>query len=212
MRQFSLRNLVLLLTVLALAIALFKSQYELGKAKTELVTLRNQMRYLSGDNNTDIHVINVPALNPREWRWRIDLPEKGKYQLRVAFDQIPLSGLPAPRPQTIFFGELPKEEFMFSVGIHQVDGDWKMNWRTDAADANDRNWQITIDSQNTEWLAKSGGTSLQIAGNKATESGSPDAPFPLLRYRQALKVNPTTIAQDPNPANGILIWIEPMAE
>jgi hypothetical protein len=93
--RFSLLGLFALVTIVALAVALYLTQSRLALAQAEVQRLRRETGYLTIDDPTQVHVINVPTTDAMHWRWRIYLPgghDFGVFAHRGTFDK---RGFPA---------------------------------------------------------------------------------------------------------------------
>lgn len=216
MKRFSLANLLLFATIVALATALFITSSQLAKARIELSTLRNEMRVLDPSETDKMRAINVPAFGRNQWRWRIKLPENEKFVLRWAFDNIPADdSLPKNidetyNPPMFFAPELPNDEFLLSIGALEEDGNWLLGVKTESVRGiGDMDFATEMKANDSSWLAKRGGNSIhKLTGQRKTEVNPIDSAFVLLRYRKGLSPTPGVSSMDPNPTDGILIWIE----
>lgn len=208
---FTIATLLLATTLVAAAISHVNTSRELARVKSELTTLRNELAVLDVTDDSQIHAIALPTYGPMQWRWRIQLPDKGKYRLRYSFSQIPESGLPPTSTSNnhAFLATSAKplqgpEPFVFSLGIFK--------------DANGK-WQVKTDvpgSGNTRpiknppaWL--DAGTfvnwSTNVLGKNKTVTAESTDELLLLSYRKG-KLVPGGVTVDMQPTDGMMFWIE----
>ena len=207
MPKFSIWSLLLWLTIAALAVALVMARRELAEKTARLDTVLNEMRYLNIADDTQINAINIPGFGRKSWRWRIYLPGDRRFRLRVAFDDVPGRGIPANAPDNMIC-ELPPGESILSASLNKVNDEWELGLHAETAGRQNFDFNTEVAGKRTEWLDKRGGCSLNLAGNSTTESGSPDQPFVLLNYRDGLSPRPGVTATNPNPTDGVMIWIQ----
>ena len=109
MPKFSLKTLLMLIAIVALVVALAMTRTELIDKSNQLQSYLDEMRYLSISDHSKINAISIPGFGRNSWRWRIHLPADRKFRLRLAFDDIPMNGLPETAPDKVFC-ELPAGE------------------------------------------------------------------------------------------------------
>ncbi len=70
-----------------------------------------------------------------------------------------------------------------------------------------------MNAKDSTWLARRGGNSVhQLAGERETEVHAADSPFVLLRFRKGLNPSPGVTSMNPQPTDGLLVWIEKASE
>ena len=210
MQRFSLWTVLVVFALVALLLALTTTRKQLAEANRQLATFRNEMRYLTIEDSNNIHAISMPAFESKQWRWRIDLPDDTRYQMRIAYDDIPHDGMAPKRVQDIYAGALPSQEFIFTANISKDEDGWIMSWATESDASRMQTFDFPILATNKTWLDNMGLCSLELAGQRSTATGDPMEPFFLLRMRTQLPAGPNLLTADPNPTDGILIWIEPI--
>ncbi len=92
--RYSIATLLLLTATIASIIGYIRKSAELTKTRIELQKLQQEMLTLDADDNSRIYAMGFPTHGPLHWRWKVQLPVKGEFQLRYAIDQFPISGLP----------------------------------------------------------------------------------------------------------------------
>ena len=213
MKQFSILTLLLTTAIIALSISLYFARLQLSVTQSQMVVMRNELRYLDPSNPEKIRVIEIPAPGRHEWRWKIDLPNDQKFVIQVAYDNIPVDGLPPKPKQSFVQHELPSEELILNVSATIFDGQWEMRWQTDPTSPSvEFGITFPMNARDLSWFdRKSGGHTIhEHAGLRGTDYGEPDSPFVLLRYRKGLRSNSVLLETDPNPTDGLIIWIEPV--
>lgn len=220
MKRFSLATLLVLAVVAALTIALWTTRSELSEKKAELMKLRKELRLLDPSQPELMRAIEVPSFGRNQWRWRVDLPDDQTFVLRWTFDGIPISnGFPPNLNSRLNGGnfvppELPSEEFMLLVAAFEENGDWMLGVKVQSeAQGQVMSFSSPMQANDASWLARRGGNSIsQFAGKFETAAHPVDSPFVLLRYRKGTSPASGVTAMDPNPTDGLLIWIEQAPE
>ena len=216
MKRFSLASLLLFAAVVALGTALLVTTSQLKAARIELSKLRNEIRILDPSQPKDMRAIEIPSFGRNQWRWRIKLPESEKFVLRWAYNDIPMDGsIPGqvdPRYNHPKFHapELPNEEFILTIGAFKEESTWMLGVKTESTSLmGGADFATEMQANDSSWLEKRGGNSIHtLAGRNETSMNAVDSPFVLLRYRKGLSPSSGVTATDPNPTDGILIWIE----
>ncbi len=196
--RFSLLNLLLLTTIVAMGLALIK----LVPLRNEVVRLRNETGRLLVTDRTKLQAIEVKTYTHLTWRWRIFVPSEKKYRLRNQINDVPLRDFPE-----------------ITSGWHLQSG---LQVLTIALRRNDakQGWDITTEFVSQDGGASSGrrpivvnsqtwpngyhaGESISGIGTKAEMQNEQER---LLLLRSRVQV-PTGGA--PPLAQGLLPWIEP---
>ena len=211
MKRFSLASLFLLVALVALSTALFTTTSQLTNARAELIKLRNEIRVLDPSKPNQMRAIAIPAFGRNQWRWRVDLPDNEKFVLRWAYNGIPFDkSLPIEADSSFRPPTLPSDEFLLSIAAVQEDGQWMLGVSTQSTSGvGEVDFTTPMNANDSTWLARRGGKSVdQLAGERETENHQVDSPFVLLRFRKALTPSSGVTEQDPQPTDGILVWIE----
>ena len=148
------------------------------------------------------------------------MPKSEKFILRWAYNDIPMdSSIPGqvdPRYNHPKFvaPELPNEEFILSIGAIKEENTWMLGVKTESTSLmGGHDFATEMQANDSSWLAKRGGNTIHaLAGTKETAVNAIDSPFVLLRYRKGLSPSSGVTKTDPNPTDGILIWIERSSE
>ncbi|MGB7345463.1 MAG: hypothetical protein WBD20_14710 [Pirellulaceae bacterium] len=84
--QLSLRELLLVIAVVALAAGYFLSARRLQTAETELEKLRTEFGYLEPSEPNQVAAVRVPSDQPLTYRFRVRVPKTNRY--RVTYSSI----------------------------------------------------------------------------------------------------------------------------
>jgi hypothetical protein len=87
--RISLRNLLLLMTCVALAVVLRQTRQQIPPIQAEIRLLRMELGFLTIDHPEKITAIKLQTGDPLTWQWRIYLPAGRKYRLRLASGFLP---------------------------------------------------------------------------------------------------------------------------
>ena len=210
MKKFSLVSIFLITKIVALSIAYFSSQTRLSATRAELTKLRNDYKVLNPSRPELIRSIAIPAFKRNQWQWKIDLPDSNRYVLRIAYDDIPAQGIPTS-VLPLVSPTLPSEEFLLTATVLNENGRWKINWRTETLSRTDE-MDVTVPMSGSDhtWLLKQIDHRAEFAGRNETTWGSPEISQVLLRHRKTLPNISEGSYLNPNPTDGLLLWIEPV--
>lgn len=211
MTRFTLTNLLLQTALIGMATALFSTTSQLTKARAELLKLRNESRLLDPSEPNQMRAIQMPAFGRNQWRWRVDLPDDEQFVLRWAYNGIPFDkSLPKEADTSFRPPKLPSDEFLLSIAALQEDGQWMLGVSTQSdSGRGEVDFATPMNAKDSSWLSRRGGNSVhRLAGERETEVHPADSPFVLLRFRKGLTPSPGVTAMDPQPTDGILVWIE----
>jgi hypothetical protein len=87
--RFSLLSLVLLSTIVALAIGLYRTGQEVVPLRASITRLRKEIGYFPVDDESQVHVRRSSVKIPTAWEWRISLPTPSVYSLRFFAGEAP---------------------------------------------------------------------------------------------------------------------------
>jgi hypothetical protein len=92
--RFTLRSMLLAITLVASILGNFFTSVKLREAVSQRDALRREVGYLDSDNPSAIAAVRAPFDEPLAWKFRIRVPEGGKY--RLACSTLWPKGRPAP--------------------------------------------------------------------------------------------------------------------
>jgi hypothetical protein len=194
--QWSLATLLLLTAAVAAWTAWYRATDEGERLKREIASMEALTRKLVVDDPSQYAVVKLMENWNDENRWRIHLPPGETYRLNLATEQIDEKGFPEPDRQI----DLP-------MGGHQIElittGKKGKNWRVEIL-VNDKlatNVDKAADWQSGQGWGETGGFSR-------SEQLPITSPL-VLKRRRFMRPQPNGNWQTtPDPAPGILLWIE----
>jgi len=217
--RFSLANLLLLTTVVALSIVLWKLSTELVPLRAEVLMLRNETGRLVVEDETKIHAIRVATTKPDTWRYRVWVPENTRLWLRVEYSAVPKSDVP--------IGTRSGGSSLMEPGEHLID----VQIEESESRADELVARILVDGSHRtspqlreaehDWIVHD-----QLGGRHASWSGAEvkaqsvatGEPMVLLRYRPMEVDNIQRDAEGnvrgyshkdiEEPCEGLLLWID----
>ena len=92
--RFSIRSMLLTITLVASILGNFLTSLRLREAVSQRDTLRREVGYLDNDNPDAIAAVRAPFDEPLAWKFRVRVPVGGKY--RLACSTFWPEGRPAP--------------------------------------------------------------------------------------------------------------------
>lgn len=210
--RFSLRGLLLITAIVAIALSHWRTSHELRCVRTDLTTARNELHYIDAPDDDHLYAVELPAYDSMVWRWRLQLPATGRYRIAWALSsEIPESGMPTSgvhyaEPFRDNSGQpLPGgEPFIFNLALAKASQDrWALTYGPGR--------QITTRylTDPPGWLE--GKTDVgwggRVAGSDGTVTVEPDQPLVLLRHRKSKQV-PGGSTVEMNPTDGLMVWVE----
>ena len=209
--RLSLASILLLTTIVALAVSHVITSQKLVRVQNEMNALLVDLRPFGSQTDDRMFARILPTQSPQMlWRWKIQLPEKGRYRLRSLIGDVPATGYPAEGGATdpvfhkdflLLDGGSPS---LLSVQIsnYNKSGKWEILAKTP-----DRQLCLPIVNM-TPWLVqRTGYTIAEGMDEMKTQSADVGQPLQLIRMRKAASVS-GAVSPDPNPTDGILLWIE----
>ncbi len=209
--RFSLRTLLLVMVIVALAIAQYVvlrriREVELANRKLfdENVKLRAEAGYLEVDDPRKVAVLRISDLNELTWRWKVWLP-KGNWVVHEETRNIPQTGVTQPKHRNVFLGD---REVSVAASVRKgADGQWE--FVTDFGGAGRRSG---LHKSHALVAPGDKGNKTSVAGSGKQEALDPNKPIVLLRLRahESVETSPGSLSSidPPEPTDGILIWIE----
>ena len=210
--RFSLKTLFVVLLVATLAGSHVFTSYRLKKTHDENVKLRTELGYLTIEDRSKVHVVQLATHEDLTWQWRVYVPEGAKVVLKAAAQEIPEYGLPA---EWHAGSECPPGEYSLTAAVRR---DREGQWEFSVAGGGMLS-RSGIPEAATKWLEKKASTKGWSAGIGATETKDAGKPLRLLRVLSQAHlppgVSPTIAASDEHPGgkpnhigDGLMIWID----
>jgi hypothetical protein len=201
--RFSLRTLLLLTAIVALAVSHFITSMRLRTLSEENRLLRQEVNRFPLQDESVLHVAALQSTDGLTWRWRLHVPENGKFVVRTEYANLPQRGLPT---KLGYVGdELPKGDVHVTVTV-QKDRDqrWTVVTLIPAPKVKSR---FFVPESNSTWIeqrASFGVRQMGMDGIKVIPRGEVAE---LLRVRQS-KIVANGVTVDTNPTDGVMVWIE----
>ena len=201
--RFSLREMVLLVAVVALAVSHSMTSLRLRTVSEENRLLRQEVNRFPLDDESLLHVAALQSTDNLTWRWRLHVPESGTFVLRTENANLPESGLPT---KLGYVGdELPKGDVYVTVTV-QKDRDqrWTVVTLIPAPKMKSR---FFIPQSNASWLEQRASFGVRQMGMDGIKSIPRGEVGVLLRVRKS-KIVANGVTVDMNPTDGVMVWIE----
>ena len=125
-------TLLLLATIVAMGVTLWRMGHEVVPLRTELRDLRKELGYFLVKQPAKIHVIQVGEASGKTWKWRLHLPANKTYQLHIGqglFEDLDQSD----KLSWLSFVEsrrrgasvpLPAGQFTLAASLEEYDSKW----------------------------------------------------------------------------------------
>lgn len=84
--RFSILNMLMLMTIIALAISVVLLWRKVGPLRAEVRRLRDEVGVLAVDDESKIHIIRVNTRDELTWKWRVWVPQGKALEVRCTDD------------------------------------------------------------------------------------------------------------------------------
>jgi len=220
--RFSLLTLLLLTTIVAMGVTVWRLGIEIVPLREEVGRLRDEAGRLSIDDPTRIHAVAVNMAEPDRYRWRVWVPQGRNYSLCYARFDVPLTGLPTDRQSII--------EYYFEAGEHLLDFRLKLvdekklvAYLRGKGETNGMGTNIDLFEMKNRWIYHdfSKGRTDEVVEGIGFKNMSVAGNEPLVLFRlRAREVVPNNYDKTgiprgwsylriDEPTDGLIIWIEP---
>ena len=215
--RFTLRELLLFVTVTALVVGLVVMSRRARRAESELSNLREEVGHVLGrlnvDDPTQVYVRALDADEPNTWRWRMFVPKGHRYALKAAHSNIPGDGVPqhgmggySNEP----YWETDNEVLVTARLRQGDDGEWHLT--VDSMIANSRNQMsgisLPIPDDAMQWTREISSVNIRHLGGKGQVAVDPKGPIILLQRRPNKQMPDGSDQPSPEPMPGYVIWLE----
>lgn len=199
--RFSLRSFFLVLFVGCLIGSNIFTAFENSRLRQTNQKLQAELGHLVVGDPTRLHAVAVDTHEELTWRWRLHVPEGKSFQLRVATQQVPDSGLPGGSGAF----ELAEGDYTLTAAIRQDHlQKWRLSVRSQVG-----TFRLLFSDDHSQWIVDSPGAITEQAGSGGiTKSLEPGELMVLLRHRTMQRQadgSSTTVAE---PCDGVMIWID----
>lgn len=194
--RFSLLTVLLVVTIVALTVAVTKLAREVGPLRVEIAKLRDEVGQLNITDRTKLHALRVETDNALEWKWRLWIPAGASYRLRCCGNKVSATGFPEDGG-TMYLREPGEQVVRYVISRDARDGRWKgkLHTSTGSVGGDDHVW--------VEWPST---RSTSSGVGSSTQSYAPHERVEIVRHLVSQSTS-TTDMED--PAAGFLIWLEP---
>lgn len=201
--RFSIRELLATVAIAALAIGLWQTNRRLGETSKALESLRDEVGYLTVQDDQLVHVINVPFEEQHAWRWRLHLPPNSRYRVKTAHGKVRRAGVPEKftANMNVFPAQEQSGESLFTAKLAKnAEQEWELALLWDRDDMH-----VPLGTVPAPWLDGPGTAESNVCGLRNTETFEAGEPVVLLRVR----VNAKGAALNQPTKPGFLVWLEP---
>lgn len=217
--RFSLSSLCVVVAIASVAAAWYgmrkREQAAVEKAATlaatvktqqaEISRLRGELGYLTIDDRSKVHVLQLVTRDDFHWKWRVYLPPGKKWALCSGLGDIPLRGYQNVRSG---WSSIPDGEYTIEVYFDRDDE----GQRRFVIRRNEGKTSMSVEEAKFQQL-KAAGHSTISAGSSKTHTLEPVGPIQLIRLRQhrELPSNPPgtrSFGSSDDPASGFVVWLE----
>lgn len=210
---------MLLVTIVAMAVAIWQQHLKYAPLVEELRTLRDELGHLTIDDPAKPHAIEVETNEENHWRWRVYIPDGSNYGVSCYSNYIPQFGIPEKKGSG-GWSTLPPGEHRFDLWVEpdQSNRDLlKVRFNRFGAGG----VKMNISKRKLDWIYNEetqGSTYSWSTVGKQTKSFRLDEPIVLFRLRPYV---PKVSGRDANgrptgwthetitePCDGLMIWID----
>ena len=212
--RFSLLGFLATVTVLLLGISHWNTSRKLSTVESELRRLRDEVGYISVEDETKFHAVALESKEPNTWRWRLFVPKGVHYGWNIACENIPKNSPPKRVGVTSISNEAYWEndnEVLVTTRLQQLeDGNWNLSINSKIGDSANQMGGATLNIPNEKmtWLKTAPATDGQVFGAKGTEVIDPSGPIILLQKRSCELQPNGSYLPSPNPMPGFMVWLE----
>ena len=126
--RFSLQTLLLLGTIAALGITLWRNGKDVVPLRAELMDLRKELGYFRVDQPDRIVVQESDVVTSKAWRWRVYLPQTCRlHYLTGEWDEVTPGNKQELLSTAVGKGnsfEIPHGQYTLDISLEDFDGDW----------------------------------------------------------------------------------------
>ena len=199
--QYTLRGLMLLVLLVAMALSLIATVRRLWNAEAQLADYRREYGILSAEEPMKLSAVACWAPEPNHWRWRVHFPS-GKFAINCTNTKITAGNVPNLREGIRVEDQSGIVEISVTVFQDPNDSKWKYHLSVTSG-ACTQFWDLGTPPGFP--VERNSVTSGVQWGQSATIV-SPERPLVLLRKR-LIKGSQLS---DSDPTDGLMIWIERM--
>jgi hypothetical protein len=195
--HFSILNLLLLATIVALSVTVGMLYRTIGPMRQELMQLRNEVGTLRIEDPTKLHAVRTNTHDELEWKWRIWVPEGKRYRLHSRGGPVPEKGYPRDS-FSMTFGTPGEHVIRYRISYDPRDGVWYgyLHMLGTSVRTDEQPW--------VKWPSRSSTSTGIYSTTKSYDQT--DQPMEIFRFRVSDADGSQSI---PDPAAGFMIWLQP---
>lgn len=210
-----MQTLLLLLTIVALGVTLWRTGHEVMPLREQARNYRRELGHFSVSDPTKIHVQGAQGVYSKVWKWQLFLPPGRLYKVCIYEGKVPevtpqmkQTWLDGVRTQARGFqGPLIDGQFSLDVSVEEYDGKWWCRYGY----LNEIKTTYELRPQDG-WLKDVlKFTPHSDAGHQIVRTFDPGEPIILLHMRRGTirKLKDDWEVEEPiGPADSLVIWIE----
>jgi hypothetical protein len=195
--RFSILNLALLTTIVALSVTVALLYREVNPLRQEVARLRGEVGELHLGDPAMLHAICVETDNELEWKWRIWIPNGASCRLRGYAGMVPRQGYP-DEGHRMFLRQSGEHVIRYRIRRDPRDGGWYGRLHTQGG---------SVGKDHQPWVEWSSRTTTSGGVGSSTRAYQTDARVELIRFRASNREDSWPKIED--PAVGFMIWLEP---
>jgi hypothetical protein len=211
--RFSLLSFLLASATICLAVSHWHTTRQLATARVELRKLRDELGYLSIDDQAKFHAVAFESGAPNTWQWRLFVPKGARYQWNIACDEIPKNSPPSRAGITAVsyepYWETANEVVVTARLREAEEGNWTLSVTSKIGDSKHQMSGATlkIPRDKIEWMTTVSATDGQVIGSRGTAVREADGPIILLQRRACEKQPDGSYQPSDDPMPGFMVWL-----
>lgn len=221
--RVSLLTLVLLLTIAAMAVALWRMGQEVVPLRNELRALRAETGHVTVDDPTRLYAVRALTTEDNVARWRLYVPPGKQFFLHFEPWDVPKTGVPQSPRQRSGMPLVGEGEFVFEFRLEEESASpprliARLSGRNQTQVYGDK---LELKERQERWIKNevTGGRTEKWGGVMHEQvSAAAEEPLVLLRLRaQRVVVSSRNAAGEPtgwyfedhpDPTDGVIIWVD----
>lgn len=212
--RFSMLNAILVLTIFAMGVALWRTGHEVLPLRSQAKNYRKELGHFEIEDRTKVYAKRATGVYSKAWRWLLYLPS-ANFKVYVYEGNVPdlsqvgkQNWLNTVRSRASGFeGELIEGQFALDISVEEYDGNWYCRYGF----LNEIKKTFSLKPADS-WLSDlSKFRQFSDLGFNDATSFAADEPAVLLHVRRGEIVqagNDWRVEEPAGPADSLVIWIE----
>ena len=203
--RFSIRTMLMVNTMLVMAFTIVLLAMKVVPLQREVRQLRSEAGYLTIDDPTKLHAIQIETESPLVWKWKVWIPDDGRqYWFNGIAGEIPAEDETQKLTGGMSLTEIAGSEVIVTAKVYQdLHGKWQLSTGAGGGEV-----LHPLTEEEVAMLRNTRGASWQGIGNWTASFDSGESPVILTRRRFAPKDASYIdggIVSSKGP--GVLVWI-----